>query len=104
MLESWFFIVLGIVFGLMIHVAYRRWRRSRLPKRRVVEAPNSTFTSSIARQLGRREKWEAIRLNTLHPLNRGEVERLLGLLTSGGFTALTERERAFLDHLADPSS
>ena len=104
MFESWFFILLGVGAGLVAHAIYRWWRRKTIPRRRVVEPPNSTFSSPLVRQLDKQEKWASIRLNALHPLNRSEVERLLELVTSGGLNAITERERAFLDYLARPRS
>ncbi|MCA9737482.1 MAG: hypothetical protein R3E98_17375 [Gemmatimonadota bacterium] len=84
---------------LVVGVVRRRRRRRKLQNRRV-EAPNSTFTSPLARQREQREHWQGIPLAQLHPLNRKEVERLLAVVAARGVMALSERERVFLDQLA----
>ncbi len=101
MLENWLFALLGVPVGVAVVVGYRLWRRRRIAARRRVEAPNSTFNSALVQQGERRQRWSAIGLNRLHPVNRAEVQRLLHVVTEAGVAALSESERTFLDHLAD---
>ena len=43
------------------------------------------------------ERWKQIALDRLHPVNRGEAERVLAKLAAGGPGSLTTDEREFLD-------
>jgi len=45
------------------------------------------------------ERWKAIPLDQLHPINREEVERVLQKLETQGISSLTQDERAFLDRM-----
>lgn len=103
-MTPWFAALLvGAAAGILIHSLYRNWRAKRTRVRRV-EGPNSAYTSALVRQGERRERWHRIAMNTLHPLNRTEVEHLLQLVAQGGVDALNERQRTFLDTLADRRS
>jgi membrane associated rhomboid family serine protease len=46
------------------------------------------------------EKWKQIPLERLHPVNRGEAERVLAKLAAGGAAGLTAEEREFLDRFS----
>lgn len=46
------------------------------------------------------KRWGAIPLDSLHPINRHEVERLLAKAKSSGVSSLTPDERATLDRFA----
>jgi hypothetical protein len=46
------------------------------------------------------ESWKQIAIETLHELNREEVERLLDKVDDIGANSLTEDERAFMDRMA----
>ena len=46
------------------------------------------------------ESWKQIAIETLHELNREEVERLLDKVDDSGANSLTEDERAFMDRMA----
>lgn len=78
---------------------YRRWRARRVAARRRVELPNSHYASRLVRNQLDRERWGTLNLACLHPVNREEVERLLGLVDALGVDALSPKERLFLDHL-----
>lgn len=70
-----------------------RDRRRRLVKRRlqgVVKAPP---------EAERRRRWELIRIDELHELNRGEVIVLMQKAQTLGIRSLTVDERAFLDRM-----
>ena len=46
------------------------------------------------------ERWKQIPLDRLHPVNRGEAERVLAKLTASGPASLTADEREFLDRFS----
>lgn len=65
---------------------------------------SATATSTIQRLTAQiradTERWRAIRLEELHPINREEVERVLLKLEAYGVSSLTPDERAFLDRMS----
>jgi hypothetical protein len=67
-----------------------------------VEAPNSQYSSQGVRNHEDRERWAGIELGALHPLNRDEVQRLLGVVDADGIAALSRKDRVFLDNMASP--
>jgi membrane associated rhomboid family serine protease len=46
------------------------------------------------------ERWKQIALDRLHPVNRGEAERVLAKLAAGGPGSLSADEREFLDRFS----
>lgn len=46
------------------------------------------------------ERWKGISIDSLHELNREEVERLLAKAKAGGAASLTQSERQFMDRMA----
>jgi len=48
------------------------------------------------------ERWKRIDPETLHPVNREELTRILAKLDEGGPSALSSDERGFLDRFAGP--
>jgi hypothetical protein len=82
-------------------VAFRVVRARRRPRRRVVEQPNSHYTSQLARDNETRHRWSNIALDRMHEVNRGEVERLLAKVEATSVDALRPNERAFLDRMAE---
>ena len=101
MLEPWLVALLSVMLFLGLHALLRQRRKRRTAKQRVVEPPNSAFSSTLVRHREQADRWKAIQLNRLHPLNRSEVQRLLDIVTSGGTTTLSEGERTFLDYLSE---
>lgn len=87
------FVVVGLRF------LYRRWRTRRIASRRKVELPNSHYSSRLVQNQLDRDRWQDLNLSRLHPVNREEVERLLGMVDALGVDSLSPRERVFLDHL-----
>ncbi|MDT8368870.1 MAG: hypothetical protein RQ745_06655 [Longimicrobiales bacterium] len=85
-----------LVVGWRMH---RRMRRERRERR--VEAPNSAYTSPHVRDIEAKERWLALDLNRLHPLNRSEAVRLLRRLEGASARALDAHERTFLDRLVE---
>jgi membrane associated rhomboid family serine protease len=49
------------------------------------------------------ERWARIPRDTLHPVNREELDRVLAKLADGGPVGLTAEERAFLDRFSSAS-
>jgi hypothetical protein len=92
--------VLSIVGG---RLWYRRWRRARIAARRVVEKPNSHYSSVIVRNQVDRARWGKVDLDKIHPVNREEVERLLTLADVQGVDSLSPRERLFLETMTQLS-
>ncbi len=45
-------------------------------------------------------RWEAIRREDLHEINRAEVERIMAKMRTSGAASLTPDERAFMDRMA----
>jgi len=92
-----FVLFVGSIVG--IRFWYRRWRKRRVAARRRVELPNSHYASKLVKHQIDRQRWGSLNVTKLHPVNREEVERLLGLVDAMGPDALSPRERLFLDHL-----
>ncbi len=97
-------LLLTVAGGAGLGLWYRRWRRRRIAARRVVEKPNSHYSSEHVRRRERRSKWGRIDLERLHPLNRDEVRRLLRIVDAAGAEALSERDQQFLDNMSLPRS
>ena len=83
--------------------AYRRWRKRRIALRRIVERPNSFYSSILVKNQEDRTRWGRIDLSRVHPVNREEVQRLLARADALGVDTLSARERVFLESLTDLS-
>lgn len=94
------FLPLGVAVMFATALVLRGLRRRRRRSQRLVEQPNSHYTSHLARQRKARHRWHAIDLDRLHEINRDEVVRLLAKVEAIGPDALRQDERVFLDHLA----
>jgi len=95
-------LLVGIVLGVLLRIGYRSWRKSRVVERRVVEAPNSHYSSEGVRNQEARERWGRINQRRLHPLNRDEVQRLLDAVDQYGLPALSPKDKLFLDNMTLP--
>ena len=84
-------------------LAILRARRRRRSARRVVEKPNSHYTARLARESVDRHRWRGMTLEGVHEINREEVLRLLAKVEATSVQALTAKERAFLDRIAELS-
>jgi hypothetical protein len=94
--------VVMIVAATLFAVALRRAIRARIrARRRVVEQPNSHYTSVLVRNGETRHRWHGIDLDRIHEVNRGEVSRLLAKVDASGVESLRESERVFLDQVAN---
>ena len=90
------FAVLGVIGS---RIWYRQWRRARIAARRVVEKPNSHYSSAIVKDQVDRERWGTVNLDQIHPVNRDEVKRLLAMADVQGPDSLSPRERLFLENM-----
>jgi len=95
-------LLLGMGLGIALRFQVRNWRRKKMSARRVVEAPNSHHSSQGVRNQEDRDRWGRINLRRLHPVNRDEVQRLLDVVDREGITALSSKERFFLDNMTIP--
>jgi membrane associated rhomboid family serine protease len=84
----------GFLGGLL----YLKWSERRSPaarfRARAAPEPKATTRSDL-------ERWQRIRPETMHPVNRAEYERLVRKIHEEGPERLTAAERAFLDRFAD---
>ncbi len=89
-----------IAVAMGLRIWYRRWRAKRIAARRVVEKPNSYYSSKLVQNQEDQERWQSVDSSNLHPINREEVERLLEVVDVQGTDALSPGERLFLDNMA----
>jgi hypothetical protein len=78
----------------------RHLLRRRAARERVVELPNSHYTSPLVRDTETRHYWHSIPLDQVHEINRAEVARLLAQADAGGVESLRPAERTFIEQLA----
>ena len=95
-------LVIGVGMGVGLRLWYRIWRKRRIAARRRVELPNSAYSSQGVRNQEDRDRWGRINTRKLHPLNRDEVQRLLDVVDADGITALSSKDRLFLDNMTIP--
>lgn len=96
--------IIGIGIGALVVLAVASAVHARLERRkrpRVVEAPNSHYTSKLVLDRDAHERWKAIPLDRVHEINRGEVSRLLAKIEDYGIDRLTARERNFIERIAE---
>jgi membrane associated rhomboid family serine protease len=92
--------------GFAAGYAYLRWRKRKHLQQWKPMATPKTELSKAARRSGDGEslkRWRAIRIEGLHELNRGEVNRLLAKAEESGVGSLTLDERTMLDRFAAPN-
>jgi hypothetical protein len=95
-------LIVGMCMGVVLRIWYRSWRKRRVAARRVVEAPNSHYSSQGVRNQEDRDRWGRINVRKLHPLNRDEVQRLLDVVDQDGIKSLSSKDRLFLDNMTIP--
>jgi hypothetical protein len=96
-------LVVSVLAGIGVRLWYLRWKRARIAARRIVEKPNSHYSSVIVQNQIARERWGKVDLEKIHPVNREEVERLLAVADVQGPDALSPRERLFLETMTQLS-
>lgn len=88
-----------VIVVLCVRAIIRRVARKRRP--RMVEKPNSHYTSQLVLDRDCSERWRCIPLDNMHEINRGEVQRLVAKLDRYGIDGITKRDRMFLDRMAE---
>jgi len=68
-------------------------------ERSLAERVEAEAASRHLRDIEARERWRALDLEQLHPLNRDEVRTLLARLEGASNRVLSAEERAFLDRM-----
>ena len=95
-LLTFLLVAMAVFAGLAVRRATRR------PTRRRIEAPNSHFDSPIIRENEALRRWRGLAPETVHEINRAEVERLIARAQAAGIASLSPAEIAFLDQVAVP--
>ncbi len=83
----------GFVGGFL----YLKWMESRSPARRFKEKVSAPGRRSAGGDGADLKRWQKIRREDLHPVNRDELDRVLAKIKANGVASLTADERAFLD-------
>ncbi|MCI0435138.1 MAG: hypothetical protein L0271_16085 [Gemmatimonadetes bacterium] len=91
---------IGAALGAMLYAAGRALLSRLRRQERVIEEPNSHYTSKSIRDREIEASWKRIALERVHEINRDEVRRLIAKAERYGVDALGPHERTFLDHLA----
>jgi membrane associated rhomboid family serine protease len=79
-----------------------RERRSEAFRRRATPGSEPTAVEKISGKAAREEKkWETIRVDHLHEINRSEVERIQAKIRDLGAGSLSPDERAFMNRMVD---
>lgn len=79
-----------------------RERRSSAFRRKATQGAEPTAMERVSGKAARDEKrWESIRLDGLHEINRQEVERIRTKIETSGAGSLTADERAFMNRMVD---
>ncbi len=68
---------------------------------RILERPNSYYSSKGVRDQEDAEWYDSIDLEKLHEVNRAEIERLIVQIKGTGIDSLRPSDRAFLERIAD---
>ncbi len=79
---------------------YLQWMEHRSPARQFkakVNAPARRSPGGLSADI---KRWEQIRREELHPVNRDELDRVMEKIKTTGVGSLTPDERAFLDRFA----
>ena len=85
----------GFAGGFLYLKARERWSAG--ARFRARAQPTARKTSPKVSDLTR---WRAIRTDTMHPVNRDELNRILDKISATGLESLTPDERAFLDRFS----
>lgn len=102
---SFALVVAAVAAATFAAITLRRALRARTAaRRRIVEQPNSHYTSPVVRNGETRHRWQNIDLDGIHEINRGEVRRLLARVEASGVDSLRETERVFLDQFTSPET
>lgn len=87
-----------VAFG---YLWFSDWRRGAAKRdfQRAMRTPSNRSSGFVGDRMSM-ERWKGISTDSLHELNREEVQRLLDKAKAGGAASLTQSERAFMDRMA----
>jgi membrane associated rhomboid family serine protease len=88
---------LGHLGGIVVGWVYMSWLRQQSGATRFKK---NTVAPPVASDGDAQKRWGTIRLDDLHPINRGEVVRLLQKVQTSGTRSLSPEERATLDRFS----
>ncbi|MGI8498850.1 MAG: DUF6576 domain-containing protein, partial [Gemmatimonadaceae bacterium] len=65
-------------------------------------SPTKRFRTRVSKPVAAADtrRWAMIDRNTVHEVNRGELDRILDKINASGLASLTPAERTFLDHFS----
>ncbi len=98
-MDLWIAAPIALLAAIVARVWYPRWHAKRVAASRRVEKPNSHYSSQLVRDQRDRERWRQVDLDSLHPINREEVERLLNVVEASGPEVLSPGDRVFLENM-----
>ncbi len=95
-----------LLLSTVVGGASARWwwikrRASIKSANRILERPNSYYSSKGVRDQEDAEWYDSIDLDKLHEVNRDEVERLMAQIKGAGIDSLRFSDLAFLERIAD---
>ncbi len=93
----------GIALGYG-YLRWQKWRRERRRRKRTEAFRSAAGDSTASRKQPSVERWKSIPVETLHELNRVEVEELLQRVEADGPDSLSSDERDFLNRMVETSS
>ena len=82
-----------------LFVGWRLFRRTGVSEE--AEVQDAVERSKWLLEMEAKERWVALDLERLHPVNREEVEALLGRMEGASTHVLSSSERAFLDRMVE---
>lgn len=88
---------LGGFLGGYLYLKWMEWRSPARQFKRKAKAPLEGNRRVGAADL---KRWARIRAEDLHPVNREELDRILGKIDASGVSSLSASDRAFLDRFS----
>jgi hypothetical protein len=90
-----------VVGGALGRLWWIKRRASIKSANRILERPNSYYSSKDVRDQEDAEWYESIDLDELHEVNRTEIKRLIAQIEGAGIDSLRPSDRAFLERIAN---
>ncbi len=91
---------LGGLAVAFVFLKWRDWRTGAAKRKFQAKLNHDASPSGVVGDRMAMARWKGISVDSLHELNREEVERLLEKAAASGASSLTASERAFLDRMS----
>lgn len=91
---------LGGFAGAWLYLRIRERRAGAFRRRATPERERSALDRISGKATREQKQWDAIRVESLHEINRQEVERIRAKIREKGATSLTPDERAFMNRMS----